>query len=168
MKRFLHSITGVSVAAVVVLAALSKPVLLAQSNEPNKAKGSESAKVNVDGNGVILKGYDTVGYFEQGKPIKGNPALKSSYQGATYLFASVEDKAAFDKDPPKYAPQYGGFCAYAITLGMLGDIEGPEAFAVYNGKLYICGNETALKEFRADIDRNIEKADRQWRRISKL
>ena len=67
MKRILHSITGVSVAAVVVLAGLSNPVLLAQSNEPNKAKGSESAKVNLDGNGVILKGHDAVGYFEQGK-----------------------------------------------------------------------------------------------------
>ena len=117
MQRFLHSITGVSVAAVVVLAALSKPVLLAQSNEPNEAKGSESAKVNLDGNGVILKGYDAVGYFEQGKPIKGKSALESTYGGATYLFASASDKAEFDKDPAKYAPQYGGFCAYGVLKG---------------------------------------------------
>jgi YHS domain-containing protein len=143
------------------------PIFLAQNAVP-KEKGNKTAKVNVDKKGVILKGYDAVAYFKEGKPVKGNPEIKSSYQGATYLFASAEDKADFDNDPAKYAPQYGGFCAYAITLGMLGDIEGPEAFAVYNGKLYICGNETALKEFRADIDRNIEKADRQWRRISKL
>ena len=62
MKRLIHSITGVSVAAVVVLAGLSNPVLLAQSNEPNKAKGSESAKVNLDDDGVILKGYDAVAW----------------------------------------------------------------------------------------------------------
>ena len=110
MQTFLHSITGVSVAAVVVLAGLTNPVLLAQSNEPNEAKGSESAKVNLDGNGVILKGYDAVGYFEQGKPIKGKSALESTYGGATYLFASASDKAEFDKDPAKYAPQMRILC----------------------------------------------------------
>ena len=167
MKRFLHSITGVSVAAVVVLAALSKPVLLAQSNEPNKAKGSESVKVNLDGNGVILKGHDAVGYFEQGKPIKGNSALESTYGGATYLFASASDKAEFDKDPAKYAPQYGGFCAYGVVNGILSDIEGnPDAFAVYKGKLYLCGNQAALRGFRSNIDSNIEKADTNWRQLT--
>jgi YHS domain-containing protein len=158
MKRFLHSITGVSVAAVVVLAALSKPVLLAQSNEPNEAKGSESAKVNVDGNGVILKGCDTVAYFEQGKPVKGNPAFKSTYRGAIYLFASASDKAEFDKDPAKYAPQYGGFCAYGVLKGALDDFEGLGDFVVYKGKLYLNGNQSALEIFKSNIDSNIEKA----------
>jgi YHS domain-containing protein len=64
----------------------------------------------VDGNRVILKGYDAVAFFEQGKPVKGNPTIKSSYQGATYLFASEADKTAFDKEPARYAPQYVGFC----------------------------------------------------------
>ena len=143
------------------------PIFLAQNAVP-KEKGNKTAKVNVDKKGVILKGSDAVAYFKEAKPVKGNPEIKSSYQGATYLFASAENKADFDNDPAKYAPQYGGFCAYAVTLGMLGDIEGAEVFAVYNGKLYFCGNKTALEEFRADMDRNIEKADRQWLRISKL
>jgi YHS domain-containing protein len=166
MKRFLHSITGVSVAAVVVLAALSNPVALAQSNEPDKAKGSESANVNLDGNGVILKGYDAVGYFEQGKPIKGNPELKSTYQGATYLFASASDKAEFDKDPAKYAPQYGGFCAYGVLKGALDDFEGPGDFVIYKGKLYLNGNQSALEIFKSNIDSNIAKADANWRRLT--
>jgi len=166
MKRFLHSISGVSVAAVVVLAALSKPVLLAQSDELNKAKGSESAKVNVDGNGVILKGCDTVGYFEQGKPIKGNSALKSTYRGATYLFASASNKAEFDKEPAKYAPQYGGFCAYGVLKGALDDFEGLGDFIIYRGKLYLNGNQSALEIFKSNIDSNIEKADTNWRRLA--
>jgi YHS domain-containing protein len=142
--------------------------VLAQ-NAVSQERGNKRAKVNVDSRGVILKGYDSVAYIKEGKPVKGAPEFKSSYQGATYLFASVEDKAAFDKDPPKYAPQYGGFCAYGISLGVLGDVEdSPAAFVVYNGKLYICGNAVALERFRDDIDSNIEKADRQWRRISKL
>ena len=59
--------------------------------------------------GVILHGYDAVAYFKQHKPVKGNPAIKSSYQGATYLFASEADKADFDKNPTKCVPQYGRF-----------------------------------------------------------
>jgi YHS domain-containing protein len=56
-----------------------------------------------------VKGYDVVAYFKQGKPVKGNPAFESTYQGATYLFASSVDKTDFDKDPAKYAPRYGAF-----------------------------------------------------------
>jgi YHS domain-containing protein len=166
MKRILHSITGVSVAAVVVLAALSNPVLLAQSNEPNKAKGGEGGKVNVGGKGGIWKGHDAVGYFEQGKPIKGNSALESTYGGATYLFASASDKAEFDKDPARYAPQYGGFCAYGVLKGALDDFEGPGDFVIYKGKLYLCGNESALEIFKNNIDSNIEKSDANWRRLT--
>ena len=103
------------------------------------------------------------------RPVKGIPETKSNYQGATYLFASAEDKADFDKDPRKYAPQYGGFCAYGIALGVLAGIaDNPKAFVVYSGKLYICGNEAALKKFMAGLDGNIEEADKQWRRISRL
>src|SRR5262245_23624007 len=166
MKRFLHSITGVSVAAVVVLAALSKPLLLGQSNEPSTAKGSQTAKVNVDGNGVMLKGCDAVGYFEQGKPIKGNPAFESTYRGAIYLFASASNKAEFDKDPAKYAPQYGGFCAYGVLKGALDDFEGLGDFVIYKGKLYLNGNQSALEIFKSNIDTNIAKADANWRRLT--
>ena len=105
------------------------------------------------------------GCFKQGKPLTGNPEIKSSYQGATYLFASAEDKADFDKDPAKYGPQYGGFCAYGVTVGVLSDIEGPDGF-VYKGKLYVCGNKDAGKSFMTDLDSNIEKADTNWQKLS--
>jgi YHS domain-containing protein len=62
-------------------------------------------------NNVILKGYDPVAYFNQGKAVMGNPFITSTYNGATYLFASREDKAEFDKSPAKFEPQYGGYCA---------------------------------------------------------
>jgi YHS domain-containing protein/membrane-associated phospholipid phosphatase len=129
------------------------------------SKASTTAKINVDSQGVILKGYDAVAYFKQEKSVKGNPEIKSSYQEATYLFASAEDKADFDKDPAKYAPQYGGFCAYGVTVGVLSDIEGPDGF-VYKGKLYVCGNKDAGKSFMTDLDSNIEKADTNWQKLS--
>jgi YHS domain-containing protein len=129
------------------------------------SKGSTTAKINVDDRGTILKGYDAVAYFKQEKPVKGIPEIKSSYQGATYLFASTEDKADFDKDPAKYAPQYGGFCAYGVSVGVLADVEGPDGF-VYKGKLYVCGNKDAGKDFNTDLDSNIEKADANWQKLS--
>jgi YHS domain-containing protein len=185
MKRLLHSLTAASVAAVVVLAfnnaagasdeqtldppkntTGSGPDVLSENATPKEAKGGMRAKVNVDSQGVILKGYDVVAYFKQGKPVKGNPAIESAYQGATYLFASSADKADFDKDPAKYGPKYGAFCSYGVANGVITDIEGPGAFAVYNGKLYLCGNQGALKSFKSNIDSNIEKADTNWRQLN--
>ena len=128
MKRLLYSMTAASVAAVVALAssspvrasdkptadpaenaAGSEPNIPAQNASPAEAKGITTAKVNVDDQGLILNGYDAVAYFKQGKPVKGNSAIESSYQGATYLFASSADKADFDKDPAKYAPGMAHF-----------------------------------------------------------
>jgi YHS domain-containing protein len=185
MKRSPHSTTGASIAAVIVLAignpvgASDKLMLdpaqynsgngpdgFTQKATPNETQVSATAKVNVDSQGVILKGYDAVAYFKQGKPVKGNSAIKSTYQGATYLFASSANKADFDKDPARYAPQYGAFCSYGVANGIVADIEGPDAFAVYKGKLYLCGNQAALKGFKTNIDSNIQKADANWRQIT--
>jgi YHS domain-containing protein len=131
-----------------------------------EATGSTTAKANVDSQGVILKGYDAVAYFKEGKPVKGNSEIKNSYQGATYLFASADNQANFDKDPAKYAPQYGGFCAYGVTIGVLADVEGPDGF-VYKNKLYVCGNKEAGKSFTTDLDSNIEKADTNWQQLTR-
>jgi YHS domain-containing protein len=165
MKRLLHSLTAVFVAAVVLLAA-NNANILAQNASQKEAKGDTTAKVNVDSKGVILKGCDAVAYFKEGKPVKGNPTIESAYQGATYLFASAANKADFDKDPAKYVPRYGGFCAYGVTNGVLADVDGPSAFAVYKGKLYVCGNQGALKSFKSNIDGNIDKADENWRQLA--
>jgi YHS domain-containing protein len=134
----------------------------AQSTSAKDPNGTTTTKVNVDSQGIILQGYDVVAYFKQGKPVKGNATIRSTYQGATYLFSSSEDKADFDKDPAKYAPQYGAYCSYGVANGVLADLDGPEAFTIYKGKIYFCGNEGALDGFKTDIDANIEKADTNW------
>ena len=183
LKRLLHSLSWASVGGVVILAANntigasdkqtldpvqhsagSEPILVAQNTVPRESR--ETAKVNVDSNGVILRGYDAVAFFKQGKPVKGNPGIESTYQGATYLFASTADKSDFDKDPAKYVPQYGGFCAYGVSNGVTTGNGDPDAFAVYKGRLYLCGNQAALRSFKSNIDSNIEKADTNWRQLS--
>jgi YHS domain-containing protein len=183
LKGLLHSLSGASVAVILAAnntvaasdkqtldpaqhSAGSEPILVAQNAAPTEPKSSETAKANVDSKGVILRGYDAVAFFKQGKPVKGNPGIESTYQGATYLFASTADKADFDKDPAKYAPQYGGFCAYGVANGVPTGNSDPDAFAVYKGKLYLCGNQAALRSFKSDIDSNIEKADTNWRQLT--
>jgi YHS domain-containing protein len=125
------------------------------------AKPAVKVRLNVDRNGVILQGYDAVAYFTRHQAVKGNPAIQSRFRGATYYFASVADKVAFDKNPSKYVPQYGGFCAYHLTKGELKDSD-PTAFLIYKGKLYICSAADSAKEFRSNIDQNIRRADDFW------
>jgi YHS domain-containing protein len=135
--------------------------LLAQAEAGTSKADAKAPKVNVDKNGVILKGYDPVAYFKQKRPVKGDPKFSSSYGGATYYFASADDKADFDKTPAKYAPQYGGFCAHSMMKHKLGDID-PNVFFVYKSKLYVCSSPKAGKEFYSNPDTNIKKADTNW------
>jgi YHS domain-containing protein len=135
----------------------------ADSKQP---KESKTAKVNVDDKGIILKGYDVVAYFKQRKSVEGNPAIESTYQGAKYLFNSPANKADFDSNPAKYAPQYGAFCSYGVANGVLADLDTPSAFVLHRGKLHFCGNEGALKDFKSDIDGTIVKADANWLRLA--
>ena len=185
MKRLLNSVVPASVGAVVLLTLASAfgisreqtqsfvrnvagavPRVLGQNAFLEEEKATTTAKLNVDSQGVILKGFDVVAYFKERKPVKGSSAISSTYRGATYLFTSAVNKAEFEKDPVKYVPQFGGFCAYGVASGVLADPEGPGAFLVYKGKLYICGNQGALKDFKNDIDENIDKAERNWRQFN--
>ena len=139
----------------------SNEPLLAQADVGSNKPGAKGPKVNVDQNGVILKGYDPVAYFKQNKAVKGDPKYSSSYGGATYYFASRDDKAEFDRSPAKYAPQYGGYCASSMTKRKLKDID-PNVFLVYKDKLYVCSSPKAKKSFSSDPDTNIKKADANW------
>jgi YHS domain-containing protein len=134
--------------------------LLAQAETAPK-KGAKHVKLNLDEKGVILKGYDAVAYFKQGKAVKGDPKYSSTYEGAIYYFASAANKGEFDKSPAKYKPQYGGYCANAMLKGKLNDID-PNAFFLYKGKLYVCTGAAQVKNFEAKPDVNIKKADKKW------
>jgi YHS domain-containing protein len=118
-------------------------------------------KVNVDSNGVILKGYDAVAYFTQDKAVKGSPQYQTTYEGATYHFSSAANLAAFKKDPSKYAPQYGGYCANGMKDSKLKDCD-PTVFSIQKGKLYVYEHPAAKKEFHARSLEHVIKADHNW------
>src|SRR6516164_7186271 len=137
MKKFPRSLLVIWA----VFGVVNASTLFAQNVTAKDENGAAIGKLNVDGQGIILKGSDVVAYFKEGKPVQGDPATTTTYHGATYLFASAANKADFDKDPEKYVPQYGGFCAYGVANGVLATIETPNAFTIYKGKLYIGGNQ---------------------------
>jgi YHS domain-containing protein len=117
--------------------------------------------LNVDKTGLGLKGYDPVAYFTENRPVKGSPQFVSTYNGARYQFASAANKAAFDSDPSKYEPQFGGFCAYAASEGHTAKIE-PEAFEVLNGRLLLQYDLDVRELFNKDPQGKLKKADANW------
>jgi len=124
----------------------------------------EKKLLNVDKDGAAVHGFDPVAYFSEGKAIKGDLRFHSNYEGATYYFQSSAAKEAFDKDPGKYAPQYGGYCAMAMTMGELEDVD-PNYFLVHHGKLLLQRNEKAHMMFAKNPVANHQKADESWERM---
>lgn len=122
--------------------------------------------VNVDSQGVGAHGYDPVAFFTQRKAIKGDSQWQSTYGGATYYFQSSADREKFNRTPGKYAPQYGGYCAMAMTMGQLEDAD-PNYFVVHNGKLLLQRNEKAHMMFSKDLKANHKKADENWSKLQR-
>ncbi len=111
--------------------------------------------------GVAVGGYDPVAYFTEGKPVKGSEEFTLKHDGATWRFASGENRDAFAADPAKYAPQYGGYCAYAVAKGSTAKAE-PDAWTIHDGKLYLNFDKSVRAIWSKDIPGYIKKADANW------
>lgn len=124
------------------------------------AARAESA-VNVDRKGVAIKGYDPVAYFTMSEPVKGDKTFTVSWMGATWRFASAGNRDLFEKDPEKYAPRYGGYCAFGVANNYLVKID-PKAWTVYQGRLYLNYSLKVRDQWSQDIPGYIKKADANW------
>ncbi len=124
----------------------------------------------VDSTGFAASGYDVVAYFDlpqvavgQSQPaaVPGQAAYTSEYNGATFAFASAENKATFDADPAKFAPQYDGHCAYGVSKG--GKVPGnPNLWRIVDGKLYLNITKNVVGFWEEDIPGNITLAQNNW------
>ena len=121
---------------------------------------SPVAAVNTT-NGLGLKGYDPVAYFTTGHPTPGVDAYTYHWKGVTYRFASAESQERFQVDPEQYLPQYGGYCAYAMSLNRIADID-PARWAIVEGKLYLNNNFFSHGLWSLNKSGNITAADRHW------
>jgi len=127
---------------------------------------SPIAAVNTE-HGLAIKGYDPVTYFATGRPTSGSAQFSTTYKGATYRFASAENRDRFIAAPENFVPQYGGYCAYAMSLNKIADID-PDQWAIVNNKLYLNNGFLAQSLWSFDKSGNIEKGDRNWPSIPKL
>ncbi len=128
----------------------------------DKIQAAKGELMNVSGASDIgLAGFDPVSFFTGHTPKNGSPMIRSQHAGATYLFADEASKAEFESNPDRYTPQYGGFCAYGVSLGILLPVDISTA-QVRNDKLYLNVNSQILKKFNAEFDDSIVKANANW------
>lgn len=111
--------------------------------------------------GSAIRGYDPVAYFTQGKPVKGSSDYEYEWKGATWRFSSAEHRDAFKANPEKYAPQYGGHCAWAVSQGYTASTV-PEAWRIVDGKLYLNYSLGVKATWEQDVPGNIAKGDKNW------
>ena len=112
-------------------------------------------------NGVAVMGYDVVAYFTVGRAMPGSDAHTHQWKGATYRFVSAENRARFAADPERYAPQYGGYCAYAMAIDRIADVD-PERWAIVDGKLYLNNNRIVHAVWSVNRASNVGAGDRNW------
>jgi YHS domain-containing protein len=143
MKKFL-SFVGLAAVCCAFISGLSAKTLL-----------------NIDKHGVALQGYDPVAFFTDHQPVKGEAQWQSAHKGAIYYFASAEHKAIFDREPARYEPQFGGYCAFGVTKGHAAPIR-VDAFQIVDGRLLLQYNKGVRDKFNQDKAGNLKMADAQW------
>lgn len=123
--------------------------------------------VNVTPDGVAIGGWDTVAYFTENRAIEGNPDIAHEWNGATWYFSSAENRDLFAGDPEAYAPQFGGWCAYALSQGQYAaEVEPDTAWTVRDGELFLNWDPGVRdKWMRNNLDNGIEIGRRNWERV---
>ena len=144
-------------AAVLSLSALAASPAFAAEPINTLEKGLFSFKPSE----IAIRGYDTVAYFTEGEPVDGSDEFTTEWMDATWRFASQEHLDLFEADPERYAPQYGGYCAYGVANDALVKIE-PELFTIRDDKLYLNFDDDVQASWEEDIPGFIEQADAKF------
>ncbi len=111
--------------------------------------------------GIAIRGYDPVAYFKQNKPVKGIETIAYDWNGVKWLFYSDENKEEFKANPEKFAPQFGGYCAYGLSENHKSPTD-PDAFTIVDGKLYLNYSLKVKELWNKDIPGRIKKANELW------
>ncbi|MEO8652464.1 MAG: YHS domain-containing (seleno)protein [Hyphomicrobiaceae bacterium] len=149
-----------------------EPAAKKPEEAPKKATESYTPKeIYKSSSGLLGKklavgGYDAVAYHTLSKPVPGTDEFTHEWKGATWRFSSKENLDAFVKEPEKYAPQYGGYCAFAVGHGSLASGD-PKVWKIVNGKLYLNYNQSVQSSWDKDKDGLIKRADQNWPKLIK-
>ena len=114
--------------------------------------------------GVAMRGYDPVAYFTDGGPAKGRAEHMTDWNGATWHFASADHKATFEANPAAYAPQYGGYCAWAVSRNYTASTV-PEAWHIHEGRLFLNYSLSVRRRWQRDVPGNVARGDANWPRV---
>jgi len=128
---------------------------------PSRAPAQQSEIFVNPGSGVAINGYDPVAYFTERAPVEGRAEFAADWKGVPWHFASADNRATFLSDPEKYAPQYGGWCAFAMASDYFASTV-PEAWSVRDGKLYLNLSTGVRAQWLGDADNLIARADGHW------
>ena len=137
------------------------PSVIKNGGKQIPIKGVEHFYINLADDGLANQGYDVVAYHTDNKATKGDEKFTEWFHGAKYIFATREHQELFRNEPKKYLPQYGGFCAYAMSLGKVRPVN-PEIFSIEDGRLMLQHTKEAYDLFYKDVKTNITKADTKW------
>lgn len=143
---------SISIAGILIVFLLALPAMAA-------------GKVSTDW-GKAVSGYDPVAYFTEGMPVEGRSEYALEWNGATWLFASAENRGLFKSMPEKYAPQFGGYCAWAVSQGYTAQSD-PEAWKIVDGKLYLNYSKSVQERWSKNIAGNIADGEKNWPGIEK-
>jgi YHS domain-containing protein len=113
---------------------------------------------------TAVGGYDPVAYFTDGKPVAGNKSFTASHAGAEYRFVSAQNRDVFKANPAKFAPQYGGYCAWAVSQGYTAPAD-PKVWKIVDGKLYLNYDADVGRRWSKDVPGHIAKADANWPKV---
>ncbi len=127
---------------------------------------AEPRKINTDENRVAIQGYDTVAYFTLGKATKGEPRFEARWEDVRWQFASAEHRDLFLRDPERYAPRFGGFCAVGLARGHLAVVD-PEVWQIVNDKLFLIYSKQSQETLQADVSGTIAVAEKNWRDLGR-
>ncbi len=146
-----------TIAAVVMIVAT---ILFFSLAVPSLAEAK--SEINKNWRGLAIKGYDPVAYHKDGKPVEGSNKFEMEWKGAKWRFASAEHRDLFASDPEKYAPRYGGYCAWAVSQGYTAGVDPKNAWNIVDGRLYLNYNVEIKEKWEKDIPGHIQQADANW------
>jgi len=127
-------------------------------------RGQATANAYNNSRGVALQGYDVVAYFTEAHAVRGQTAYTHQWNGVRWQFKDAANRDAFARAPVRYAPQFGGYCAYGVSRGYAVDVD-PEAFAIVDGRLYLNYSKSVRQTWNQDRPGYIDKARGLWPRV---
>ena len=127
---------------------------------------ADKASVYQSNSGTAIDGTDPTSYFTEGRPVAGDAGITHDWNGATWRFTSAENRDRFAAAPEKYAPQYGGYCAWAVSQGYTASTD-PDAWSIVDGKLYLNYSKSVQKNWEGDVPGHIASANKNWPTVLK-